>query len=52
MTQPNNRILGRRGARTLTEAEVGEVGGTKTGFIITDVLTNWGKDFTVDHLET
>jgi hypothetical protein len=52
MTEPNNRIFGRRGARTLTVAEIGEVGGTKTGPIITDVLTNFGRDFTVDHIET
>lgn len=52
MTEPNSRVLGRTGARTLTDAEIGEVGGSATGIIITDVLTNFGRDFTVDHLET
>lgn len=52
MTKPNSRVLGRMGARTLTPAEIGKVGGCATSFIITDVFTQFGKDFTVDHLET
>lgn len=52
MTEPNNRVLVRTGARNLTEAEVAEVGGAfSTSMIITDLLTNFGKDFSVDHLE-
>jgi hypothetical protein len=52
MTEPNNRVLVRMGARTLTEAEMAEVGGGfSTSVIITDVLTNFGKDFSVDHIE-
>lgn len=51
MTKPNNRVFGRMGARTLTEAEMGEVGCARTGIIITDVLTQFGKDFTVDHID-
>lgn len=51
MTEPNNRVLGRMGARTLTEAEIGEVGGSASGPIITDLVTNFGRDFTTDHLE-
>jgi hypothetical protein len=50
MTELNNRVLSRKGARTLTPAEIGKVSGA-TGIIITDVVTNWGKDFAVDHLE-
>lgn len=53
MTEPNNRVLVRTGARTLTEAEVAEVGGAfSTSVIITDVLTNFGQDFSVDHIES
>jgi hypothetical protein len=48
MTESNNRVLGRMGARTLTESEIGEVGGTASGPIITDVLTMFGRDFTHD----
>ena len=51
MTKPNNRVLGRTGARTLTEAETGEVGGHSSGPIITDLVTNFGKDFQTDHIE-
>lgn len=48
-----NRVLARTGARTLTQAEIAEVsGGFSTGIILTDVLTNFGKDFTIDRLET
>jgi hypothetical protein len=52
MTEPNNRVLTRRGARILTEEEMGQIGGAfSSSVIITDVLTNFGKDFSVDHLE-
>jgi hypothetical protein len=51
MTKPNNRVLGRNGARTLTEAEIGEVGGLASGPIITDVLTMFGRDFQHDLIE-
>jgi hypothetical protein len=52
MTEPNNRVLTRRGARILTEAEMAKIGGTfSTGGIITDLITNFGKDFSVDHIE-
>ena len=50
MTEPNSRVLGRMGARTLTEREIGEVGGS-AGIVITDVATNFGRDFEVDHFE-
>jgi len=47
-----NRVLARTGARTLTQAEMAEVGGGfSTSVIITDVLTNFGSDFSVDHIE-
>ena len=52
MTEQNNRVLARAGARTLTQAEMSEVsGGFSTSMIITDVITNFGKDFSVDHIE-
>jgi hypothetical protein len=52
MTEPNNRVLARSGARILTEAEMAEVGGAfSTSVIITDVVTNFGSDFSVDHIE-
>ena len=52
MTEQNNRVLARAGARTLTQAEMAEVScGFSTSIIITDVLTNFGKDFSVDHIE-
>lgn len=50
MNEPNSRVLGRMGARALTGAEIGKVGGS-TGIIITDVATNFGRDFAVDHFE-
>jgi hypothetical protein len=47
-----NRVLARTGARTLTQAEMAQVScGFSTSVIITDVLTNFGKDFSVDHIE-
>ena len=52
MTEQNNRVLARAGARTLTQAEMAEVGGGfSTSIIITDILTNFGKDFSVDQKE-
>lgn len=52
MTEPNNRVLARTGARILTQSELAEVGGAfSTSMIITDLVTNFGKDFTVDHIE-
>jgi hypothetical protein len=53
MTEQEERVLARTGARTLTQAEMAEVGGGfSTSVIITDVLTNFGQDFTVDHIES
>lgn len=53
MTEQNNRVLARMGARILTQAEMAEVGGGfSTSVIITDVLTDFGKDFSVDHIES
>ena len=52
MTEPDNRVLIRTGARILTEAEMAKIGGAfSTSVIITDVATNFGQDFSVDHLE-
>lgn len=51
MTEPNNRVLGRMGARALTQAEIGVVAGCKSGPIITTLVTNWGSDISSDHIE-
>jgi hypothetical protein len=52
MTEPNNRVLARTGARILTQAEMAQVsGGFSTSMIITDLVTNFGQDFSVDHIE-
>lgn len=53
MTEQKDRVLARTGARTLTQAEMAEVGGGfSTSVIITDVLTDFGRDFSVDHIES
>jgi hypothetical protein len=52
MTEQKDRVFARMGARTLTQAELAEVScGFATAMIITDLLTNFGRDFSVDHLE-
>jgi len=52
MTEQNNRVLARTGARILTKAEMAQVsGGFSTSMIITDLVTNFGQDFSVDHIE-
>jgi hypothetical protein len=52
MTEQNSRVLARTGARILTQSELAEVGGAfSTSMIITDLITNFGKDFSVDHIE-
>jgi hypothetical protein len=52
MTEPNNRVLTRTGARILTEEEMAKISGAfSTSIIITDVATNFGQDFSVDHIE-
>lgn len=52
MTEQNNRVLARRGARGLTAAEVEKVGGgfATPGTIDTDLVTNWGRDFSPDQI--
>ena len=45
MTEQNNRVLARMGARTLTQAELAEVvGGGTTPILFTETLTNLGRD--------
>ncbi|HEY7401925.1 MAG TPA: hypothetical protein VIB39_00255 [Candidatus Angelobacter sp.] len=45
MTEQNNRVLARKGARTLTQAEMAEVGcGYSTPILFTETLTNLGRD--------
>ncbi|HEY1938552.1 MAG TPA: hypothetical protein VGJ33_11510 [Candidatus Angelobacter sp.] len=52
MSEPNNRVLTRRGARIVTEAEMAKIGGAfSSSVIITDVVTDFGRDFSVDHIE-
>jgi hypothetical protein len=49
MTEQNNRVLARAGARTLTQAELAEVtGGGTTPILFTETFTNLGKDFFPD----
>ncbi|HZS29029.1 MAG TPA: hypothetical protein VFB76_17515 [Candidatus Angelobacter sp.] len=52
MTEQNNRVLARTGARNLTQAELAEVGcgSFSTPGIITELVTNFGKDFSIDHV--
>lgn len=53
MTEQRDRVLARVGARTLTQAELAEVGGGfSTPIITTDLVTNFGTDFSVDQLAT
>jgi hypothetical protein len=41
------------GARTLTDAEMAEVaGGFSTPIITTDLITGFGSDFQVDHVNS
>jgi hypothetical protein len=51
MTEQNNRILARIGARTLTEAEIAEVKcGFATPILFTEQLTNLGRDRVPDEV--
>jgi len=51
MTEQKERVLARTGARTLTQAEMAEVGGGfSTPIITTDLVTNFGTDFSVDQI--
>lgn len=51
MTEQKDRVLARMGARSLTQAEMAEVsGGFSTPIITTDLVTNFGTDFSVDHI--
>jgi|SwirhisoilCB2_FD_contig_31_22914237_length_488_multi_8_in_0_out_0_1 hypothetical protein len=51
MTEPNNRVLARTGARILTQEEMAQVaGGFSTPIITTDLVTNFGTDFSVDQI--
>lgn len=51
MTEQEDRVLARMGARTLTQAEMAEVScGFSTPIITTDLVTNFGTDFSVDQI--
>jgi hypothetical protein len=44
-----NRVLARAGARTLTQAEMAEVGcGFSTPILLTEMFTDLGRDFSPD----
>lgn len=49
MTEQNNRVLARAGARTLTQAEMAQVGcGYSTPILFTEIITNLGRDHAPD----
>lgn len=49
MTEQNNRVLARVGARNLTQTELAEVvGGYSTPILFTETLTNLGRDHAPD----
>lgn len=54
MAQPKNRVLARKGARSITQAELEKVIGTgsvHTNFILlTNQSTNMGRDTTIDEI--
>lgn len=52
MTEPNNRVLARTGARNLTAAELPKVGGgfATPGIIFTELVTNFGGDISPDQI--
>ena len=51
MTEQKDRVLARMGARSLTQTEIAEVGsGFSTPIIFTDLVTNFGQDFSVDQI--
>lgn len=51
MTEQKDRVLARMGARSLTQAEIAEVGcGFSTPIIFTDLVTDFGKDVSVDQI--
>jgi hypothetical protein len=51
MTEQNNRVLARAGARNLTEAEIAKVGcGYATPILFTEQLTNLGRDRVPDEV--
>jgi hypothetical protein len=51
MTEQNDRVLARRGARTLTQAEIAEVScGFSTPVLFTEQLTNLGRDRVFDEV--
>jgi hypothetical protein len=51
MTEQNDRVLARRGARTLTQAEIAEVScAFSTPVRFTEQLTNLGRDHVFDEV--
>jgi len=48
MSNNDNRVLIRRGARPLTQKEIDEVTGAITPSVLSVIRTNNGKDFTTD----
>jgi len=48
MSNNDNRVLIRKGARPLTQKEIDEVTGAITPSVLSVIRTNYGKDFTTD----
>ena len=48
MSNKDNRVLIRRGARPLAQSEIDEVTGASLPSILSVIRTNNGKDFTTD----
>jgi len=48
MSNNDNRVLIRKGARPLTQKEIDEVTGAITPSVLSVIRTNNGKDFTTD----
>ena len=48
MSNNDNRVLIRKGARPLTQNEIEEVTGARTPSVLSVIRTDNGKDFTTD----
>ena len=52
MADKHNRVLARKGARSLTQAEIEQVSGVATAVLMTITLTNMGRDHSFDERAT
>jgi hypothetical protein len=48
MSNHDNRVLIRKGARALTQNEIDDVTGARTPSVLSVIRTDNGKDFTTD----